>query len=372
MRALVCREGATRRSRAPRAACSAWRTFPPWTRPPREHPGPRHLRLAQLRGLPARAQPVPGEARAAVHARRRVLRAVLELGAELQKGGPFRVGQVVAGAVVGAAPWRRSWSMPDERVRVRRPRWDFPSRRVVVPHRVRHGVHGAGAARARRAGDACAGARRGGGVGLAVQIAKALGAVVSPRGRGGGESRGVPRRRRRRVPGQRRAARVVRHEAHECIPKKKEGDVRVAPAATRAAARREISPTCCSTPWRRRARGLSSIRWGGQALVIGFASGSIPALPLNVALVKNITVHGVYWGDCREGPGADETMRDAGEGGLLARGSLVPKVDVSATAPLERAHRAFAALERRRVVGKAVVVVSREEEAMRATRGGVP
>ena len=52
-------------------------------------------------------------------------------------------------------------------------------------------------------------------------------------------------------------------------------------------------------------RGLSSIRWGGQALVIGFASGSIPALPLNVALVKNITVHGVYWGaHAAKDPGA--------------------------------------------------------------------
>ena len=31
-------------------------------------------------------------------------------------------------------------------------------------------------------------------------------------------------------------------------------------------------------------------------LVIGFASGQIPKLPLNLALVKNITVHGIYWG----------------------------------------------------------------------------
>ena len=96
---------------------------------------------------------------------------------------------------------------------------------------------------------------------------------------------------------------------------------------------------------------------------------AIPALPLNVALVKNITVHGVYWGaHAVKDPGA--MARCAREvGGLLARGSLVPKVDVSATAPLARAHRAFAALEQRRVVGKAVVVVSGEEEATRATRG---
>ena len=33
-----------------------------------------------------------------------------------------------------------------------------------------------------------------------------------------------------------------------------------------------------------------------KALDIGFASGHIPKLPLNIPLVKNITVHGIYWG----------------------------------------------------------------------------
>jgi NADPH2:quinone reductase len=43
-------------------------------------------------------------------------------------------------------------------------------------------------------------------------------------------------------------------------------------------------------------QGLRCLKWGGHALVIGFASGQIPKLPLNLALVKNITVHGIYWG----------------------------------------------------------------------------
>ena len=212
----------------------------------------------------------------------------------------------------------------------------------------------------------------GGGVGLAaVQIAKALGAVVVAVARGAAKVEAC------RAAGadaclDSDALHASSDTKHSNVYQKKEGDVRVAPVGDARRVRRGNLADVLFDPVGGDAfhRGLSSIRWGGQALVIGFASGSIPALPLNVALVKNITVHGVYWGaHAAKDPGA--MKRCAREvGGLLARGSLVPKVDVSATAPLERAHRAFAALERRRVVGKAVVVVSGEEEAMRATRGG--
>jgi NADPH:quinone reductase-like Zn-dependent oxidoreductase len=213
----------------------------------------------------------------------------------------------------------------------------------------------------------------GGGVGLAaVQIAKALGAVVVAVARGAAKVEAC------RAAGadaclDSDALHASSDTKHTNVyQKKKKETFESLPSATRAAFGEGNLADVLFDPVGGDAfhRGLSSIRWGGQALVIGFASGSIPALPLNVALVKNITVHGVYWGaHAAKDPGA--MARCAREvGGLLARGSLVPKVDVSATAPLERAHRAFAALERRRVVGKAVVVVSGEEEAMRAVRGG--
>ena len=228
----------------------------------------------------------------------------------------------------------------------------------------------------------------GGGVGLAaVQIAKALGAVVVAVARGAAKVEAC------RAAGadacldsdalhaSSDTKHIVRHEtngtpaprhASTQKEKKKKETFESLPSATRAAFGEGNLADVLFDPVGGAAfhRGLSSIRWSGQALVIGFASGSIPALPLNVALVKNITVHGVYWGaHAAKDPNA--MARCAREvGGLLARGSLVPKVDVSATAPLARAHRAFAALERRRVVGKAVVVVSGEEEAMRAVRGG--
>jgi NADPH2:quinone reductase len=44
--------------------------------------------------------------------------------------------------------------------------------------------------------------------------------------------------------------------------------------------------TCC-----RRSMG-----WGGRLLVIGFASGTIPKLPVNLTLVKGYSVVGVFWG----------------------------------------------------------------------------
>jgi NADPH2:quinone reductase len=86
-------------------------------------------------------------------------------------------------------------------------------------------------------------------------------------------------------------------------------------------------------------QGLRCVAWGGQCLVIGFASGDIPKLPLNLALVKNITVHGVYWGShAQHAPGVlAKSMRELM--GLLAAGKL--PVNVSHAYPLEAAHLAF-------------------------------
>ena len=300
--------------------------------------------------------------------------AVLELGAELQKGGPFRVGQVVAGAVVGGGAMAEELVVPDASASAFVvPAGISPAAASSFP--IAYGTAYMALAQRARVGP---GTRvlvlgAGGGVGLAaVQIAKALGAVVVAVARGAAKVEAC------RAAGadaclDSDALHASSDTKHTNVYQKKQKETfESLPSATRAAFGEGNLADVLFDPVGGDAfhRGLSSIRWGGQALVIGFASGSIPALPLNVALVKNITVHGVYWGaHAAKDPGA--MARCAREvGGLLARGSLVPKVDVSATAPLERAHRAFAALERRRVVGKAVVVVSGEEEAMRAVRGG--
>lgn len=44
-------------------------------------------------------------------------------------------------------------------------------------------------------------------------------------------------------------------------------------------------------------RAFRSIAWRGRYLVVGFAQGAIPALPLNLALLKGASLVGVFWGD---------------------------------------------------------------------------
>ena len=41
---------------------------------------------------------------------------------------------------------------------------------------------------------------------------------------------------------------------------------------------------------------LRSIAWEGRFLVIGFAAGDIPKIPLNLALLKGCDILGVFWG----------------------------------------------------------------------------
>lgn len=98
---------------------------------------------------------------------------------------------------------------------------------------------------------------------------------------------------------------------------------------------------------------LRSMAWEGRFLVIGFAAGDIPRIPLNLTLLKGCSVVGVFWGafTARE-PGrhrANITQLLA----WLAEGELRPHV--SATYPLEQAAAAITDLEQRRALGKVVV-----------------
>ncbi|KEF34712.1 NADPH:quinone oxidoreductase [Deinococcus sp. RL] len=96
-----------------------------------------------------------------------------------------------------------------------------------------------------------------------------------------------------------------------------------------------------------------SIGWGGRYLVVGFAGGGIPKLPLNLPLLKGASVVGVFWGEfARRDPRANARN--------LARllewvqeGTVRPLV--SARYPLERTPEALRALLERRVTGKVVV-----------------
>jgi NADPH:quinone reductase len=98
---------------------------------------------------------------------------------------------------------------------------------------------------------------------------------------------------------------------------------------------------------------LRSMAWDGRFLVVGFAAGDIPRIPLNLPLLKGCSVVGVFWG-AFTGKEPERNARNIAElMGWLAEGKLEPHI--SATYPLEQAAAAITDLEQRRAQGKVVV-----------------
>ena len=92
------------------------------------------------------------------------------------------------------------------------------------------------------------------------------------------------------------------------------------------------------------------IAWEGRYLVIGFASGRIPALPANIALLKNASLVGVYWGAYWEKDAAVAGASLAQLCAWHADGKLKPHIQQ--TLPLEDAAIALRMLMERRAMGK--------------------
>ena len=98
-----------------------------------------------------------------------------------------------------------------------------------------------------------------------------------------------------------------------------------------------------------------SIAWRGRLLVVGFAAGEIPKLPLNLALLKGASVVGVFWGDFgrREPKRFAESLRQIAV--WYEQGKLRPHI--SGKFPLERAAEALKLMAARKVKGKVVLTV---------------
>ena len=94
----------------------------------------------------------------------------------------------------------------------------------------------------------------------------------------------------------------------------------------------------------------------GRLLVIGFASGRIPSLAANRALLKNMSLVGVFWGrHCDETPGYMESLHDRLVG-MIESGTISPPV--GAAYPFEAAPRGIRDLANRKVRGKAILTVA--------------
>jgi NADPH2:quinone reductase len=100
---------------------------------------------------------------------------------------------------------------------------------------------------------------------------------------------------------------------------------------------------------------LRSIAWRGRLLVVGFAAGDIPKIPLNLALLKGCAIVGVYWGEFtrREPQRFAAAMEKLGR--WFAEGKLKPHI--TATFPLERAADALTLMAARQVKGKVVISI---------------
>jgi NADPH2:quinone reductase len=97
-----------------------------------------------------------------------------------------------------------------------------------------------------------------------------------------------------------------------------------------------------------------SIAWRGRYLVVGFAAGPIPALPLNLALLKGASIVGVFWGDfAKREPKANAAMM-AELAQWYGQGKIKPVID--RTMPMSELKAAYAHMGSRGVKGKLVMV----------------
>jgi NADPH2:quinone reductase len=103
---------------------------------------------------------------------------------------------------------------------------------------------------------------------------------------------------------------------------------------------------------------LRSLHWGGRFVTVGFASGEIPRIPLNLVLLKGCQVLGFQFRDFAEHC-PDELIRNDDElWALLAAGEVSPHL--GATFPLDDVARALALVADGQVVGKVVLDVGVE------------
>ena len=97
------------------------------------------------------------------------------------------------------------------------------------------------------------------------------------------------------------------------------------------------------------------VGWRGRYLVIGFAQGGIPSLPLNLPLLKGSSIVGVFWGEFvrREPEASAAALAELAR--WYAQGRIKPAID--RRYPMHALPAAFERMASRQVQGKLVMVV---------------
>jgi len=102
-------------------------------------------------------------------------------------------------------------------------------------------------------------------------------------------------------------------------------------------------------------QALRALAWHGRYLVIGFASGDIPKFPANIALLKEASIIGIWWGTwlVKHPAESEQNMKELF--GMVAKGILKPRVTESW--PLENYAEAFNSLSNRTARGKVILTL---------------
>ncbi len=103
-------------------------------------------------------------------------------------------------------------------------------------------------------------------------------------------------------------------------------------------------------------KALRDMSWGGRFLVVGFAVGEIPKVPLNLALLKGCSIVGVFWGDFTR---REPALNDANNQELMRlfeAGKISPHIHK--VYPLAKASEALNELLDKKVSGKVVLSTS--------------
>jgi NADPH2:quinone reductase len=98
---------------------------------------------------------------------------------------------------------------------------------------------------------------------------------------------------------------------------------------------------------------MRTLKWYGRYLVIGFAAGEIPKIPLNLALLKSIDIRGVFWGAWTARYPKDHQTNMKEILSYYASGKINPRISNSYS--LDNFDLAFDELTSRKAMGKVII-----------------
>jgi NADPH2:quinone reductase len=102
-------------------------------------------------------------------------------------------------------------------------------------------------------------------------------------------------------------------------------------------------------------QAFRALAWHGRHLVIGFTSGDIPKFPANIALLKEASIVGVWWGTWAQRNPEEQIANMQHLARLIADGKLRPQITESFA--LDNFAQAFNVISERRALGKVILTM---------------